>query len=683
MRSAGRLNPGYGQFRWVVLLLAVAVILPTVCLLWFMGEVVKNERLVVRQKLVDFYTDRLADVTAKMGRAWADRCRGLAEESAALEPRERFLRATVHSAFDGLILYDATGNQLYPALATDGGTLTRPTEVFADAWELEFVTQDYARAAARYEQYARISDGRARLAARVGKSRCLAKLGQLEAAIHECSLVVSSPLAQTGDSATLSLVANAGLLLLNWAARSAEHETILEPTFRKMLAMLYRANDSGAALPADQNAFIARKLLEIGRDLDLFDGRSGSVDETNLKKLIAADENSIAFAEQFPTSDALADWPTNRLRRLESGREIWYGLVERTPHGSCVALLSGPSAASVLEDVVSRLQDDNVNCRILDGAGLFVAGHVQPSREAFVTTPLGASFADWTAELHFKDGDVFDRVAGERIGLYTWAGVLVILLIFASGAFAAKAIGKQVKLNRLKNDFIATVTHELKTPLASMRLLVDTLLEGNYRDQQQVTDYLQLVSRENERLSRLIDNFLTFSRMERNKKAFQLRPTPAADIAHAAVVAVKTKFSRGNCQFDADIPDNLPEVMADQDAMVTVLVNLLDNAYKYSHETKRITLDVVTENGTVRFSVSDNGVGIPRRAARRIFKRFYQVDRRLSRRAEGCGLGLSIAKFIVDAHRGSISVDSRPGQGSTFSVRLPANGRSQAQRSRR
>ena len=233
-------------------------------------------------------------------------------------------------------------------------------------------------------------------------------------------------------------------------------------------------------------------------------------------------------------------------------------------------------------------------------------------------------------------------------------------------------MSRQVKLNRLKNDFIATVTHELKTPLASMRVLVDTLLEGHYRDQQQVTEYLQLISRENGRLSRLIDNFLTFSRMERNKQAFRIRRTRPEAIAQTAAEAVKTKFDQASCHFETEISDGLPEVMADADAMVTVLVNLLDNACKYSHEDRRITLRITGENGAVCFAVSDNGVGIPRRAAKRIFKRFYQVDRSLARRAEGCGLGLSIAKFIVDAHGGSIDVESKPGQGSTFSVKLPA-----------
>ncbi|NIP27920.1 MAG: GHKL domain-containing protein [Phycisphaerae bacterium] len=249
---------------------------------------------------------------------------------------------------------------------------------------------------------------------------------------------------------------------------------------------------------------------------------------------------------------------------------------------------------------------------------------------------------------------------------------MVIVLILASGGIAGQAVGRQIKLNRLKNDFIATVSHELKTPLASMRVLADTLLEGNYKDQKQATEYLQLICKENKRLSGLIDNFLTFSRMERNKHAFEMAKTSPALIANAAAEAVKTKFSKGQCEFDVNISEDLTDVSADHDAMVTVLVNLLDNAYKYSHDDKHIDFRVFNEDGLICFSVSDNGIGLSPRAIKKIFKRFYQVDRSLSRRSEGCGLGLSIAKFIVDAHNGSITVDSKPGTGSTFTVKLPA-----------
>ena len=148
--------------------------------------------------------------------------------------------------------------------------------------------------------------------------------------------------------------------------------------------------------------------------------------------------------------------------------------------------------------------------------------------------------------------------------------------------------------------------------------------------------------------------------------------TVPAEIAEAAAEAMQTKFNGGKCKFDVSIGENLPQVSADKDAMVTVLVNLLDNAYKYSYDDKQIELKVFAEENKVCFSVSDNGFGIPRRAVKKIFNRFYQVDSSLSRQAEGTGLGLAIVKFIVDAHKGQITVDSKPGKASIFTVKLPA-----------
>jgi signal transduction histidine kinase len=229
-----------------------------------------------------------------------------------------------------------------------------------------------------------------------------------------------------------------------------------------------------------------------------------------------------------------------------------------------------------------------------------------------------------------------------------------------------------MRLTRLKNDLIATVSHELKTPLASMRMLVDTLLEGRYRDQGQVTEYLQLIGRENQRLSRLIDNFLAFSRMERNKHAFQLAKVPVAEIVAAAVEAVQERFAGPGCQLEVEVAPDVPAVVGDRDALVTVLLNLLDNAYKYTREQKHVCVRAYSANGQVVLEVRDNGIGIPRRAQRRIFERFYQVDQSLTRKAGGCGLGLSIVQFIVTAHGGSIGVASDMASGTTFTVRLQA-----------
>jgi signal transduction histidine kinase len=671
MKFMQRLHPGFGQYRWVVLLLAVAVILPTVGLLWFMNKVVKSERLVVRQRLTTFYKGRLIEVAAKAAEQWADVCRQL-ERKPSVPPYRLFVAAVGQGGYDGLLIYDDAGQRLYPVLSTDAGTLARPSEDFRDVWEMEFINQQYEQAAELYEERARISDDHGRLAAYIGKCRSLAKAGRIDQAVAECKLRAAfSPLAETGDSRCLALIANARLLMLSWIQDRSAYTALHEETFRKLLAMLYNANGAGSALPADENLFIARKVLEIGDRTGLLNKNTDLLRGTSLKRLIQVEEQSIRFAEQFPTIEKLDDWQGDRLQPLTLGEEPLYGISHRAGRGTCVALVSRARLTRLLAEYAASFQDANVDYRILDEAGKLVAGVPETGREPFAAGAVGPHFPGWTIQLFFKGGDVFERAASEQIAIYTWTGVLFIVLILASGAVAARSIGYQVRLNKLKNDFIATVTHELKTPLASMRVLVDTLLEGNYRDQSQVTEYLQLVSRENERLSRLIDNFLTFSRMERNKQAFQMRPVSPVSIARAAAEAVKTKLGRGHCCFETEIPDQLPEIRADHDALVTVLVNLLDNAYKYSGDEKRIKLSVTADKAAVRFAVTDNGLGIPRRALQKIFERFYQVDRSLSRRAEGCGLGLSIAKFIVDAHQGTITVESKPGQGSTFTVAIP------------
>jgi signal transduction histidine kinase len=206
-----------------------------------------------------------------------------------------------------------------------------------------------------------------------------------------------------------------------------------------------------------------------------------------------------------------------------------------------------------------------------------------------------------------------------------------------------------------------------------MRLLVDTLLNAPSLHEPTAREYLQLIATENRRLSRLIDNFLAFSRMERNKHAFDFAATAPSQIVDSAAAAVHERFQPPDCRFQAQVAPDLPAITADADALVTALINLLDNAYKYSGDLKEITLRVEARHGNVTFAVSDNGIGLAPRETKRIFKRFYQVDQRLARTGGGCGLGLSIVRFIVTAHRGTVWVESEPGRGSTFIISIPAN----------
>jgi signal transduction histidine kinase len=293
------------------------------------------------------------------------------------------------------------------------------------------------------------------------------------------------------------------------------------------------------------------------------------------------------------------------------------------------------------------------------------------SAGALVTLPAGEQMPGWRVALSLKDQDFFEAAAGRETAIYLWTAILVIIGMAVLTLVALRAVRRQMKLARLKNELVATVSHELKTPLASMRLLVETLLDSERFDEQRTREYLQLIGQENERLGRLIQNFLTFSRMERKRHSFHFSLLPARQLVEAAIESVRGRFDTSGCQLQVQIEDNLPPVMADPDALATALINLLENAYKYSDEIKEIVVGARAENGSVILSVKDNGVGIAPRERKKIFEPFYQVDQRLTRKGSGCGLGLSIVQFITTAHRGKVSVESHPGCGSTFSIALP------------
>jgi signal transduction histidine kinase len=186
---------------------------------------------------------------------------------------------------------------------------------------------------------------------------------------------------------------------------------------------------------------------------------------------------------------------------------------------------------------------------------------------------------------------------------------------------------------------------------------------------------LQLISGENQRLTRLIENFLTFSRIERNRQRFDFAAINPGGVIQSAAHVMRERLQGPACHFEVEAPADLPLLRADEDALITVLLNLIDNAYKYTPASnqgvKKISVRAHHAGGEIVFEVADNGIGIAPRDQKRIFRRFYRVDQRLARETTGCGLGLSIVEFIVRAHGGRVSVRSRPGVGSTFVVRIP------------
>ena len=702
------------QLRWVILLLAAAVILPTVCLLWFMNQAVKNERLAVRQRLKEVYIRQLK---ATMDDGWIQ------------------LNLSLPLA-QGILIYNDNDKMVFPVLADNDSFIE--SENLQTGLRLEHGQNAPAEALQIYQDI-RQSAHRVslRFAADIAAARCLNKLDQTEEAIG----ILQSGIADNPEEGITSRIQkyHAYLLLLKMIAKD-------DPRFEQTLSTLFDNAIQGLktdnelqflgesdflrhAIPSSLQSFVLSKYIDYTQQLP-----EDPLREKNIKQaehIVSLLNRSLQTAWDYPEPSFIKseEIVLSSLFSLKTQNPL-YGRYHRSRGYTRLLVFNRDHWKSVMESVVKEAKQLQAVCSIYDQEGIFVAGtDVRQVKHAiiniqnpFLKMELSESLPGWTAHLYVEDV-IFEAIAQRQTATYLWAGGLVVVLILGSGGLMAQVLGRQIRMNRLKNDFIATVTHELKTPLASMRLLVDTLLEGHYEGKQTATEYLQLVANENKRLTHLIDSFLTFSRMERNKQVFDFQLTPPAAIAVAAVEAMGAKFrstgilpvnhsrstgldsvnhgqacpeqSRGDahdttnigetpapsesmgetpmipCKFSASIADDLPAVNADKDGMVTVLVNLLENAYKYTNGEKHIELSVYEENGHVCFAVKDNGIGLSPRAQRKIFNRFYQVDSRLSRRAEGCGLGLSIVKFIVDAHKGTIEVESKLNQGSVFTVKLP------------
>ena len=261
---------------------------------------------------------------------------------------------------------------------------------------------------------------------------------------------------------------------------------------------------------------------------------------------------------------------------------------------------------------------------------------LSPPGEAIAAGP---ALPGWQIAFSYVDAKAMERAASSRLATYLWVGYLVIAAVAFTGILLGYSFRRQYRLAQLKTDLVATVSHEMRTPLASMRLLIESLQDDKNLDQVKTREYLDLIAGGNQRLSSLVENFLTFSRIEHNREPFKFSPTSPKSVIESVQRATRERLQSSGCCFEFEVDPDLPDVLADTDALETALLNLLDNAFKYTGVDKRISMRAYSEESCAVFSVEDNGIGIAPREQKRIFKSFYRVDRRLARETSGCGLG--------------------------------------------
>lgn len=253
---------------------------------------------------------------------------------------------------------------------------------------------------------------------------------------------------------------------------------------------------------------------------------------------------------------------------------------------------------------------------------------------------------------------------------YLILGALSLLLI-GGLVLTYRSVSKEVAVARLKSDFVSNVSHELRTPLSLILLYAETLELGRIKSREKVEEYYRIIRKESERLSRLINNILDFSRIEAGRKEYDFRETDVAELVRGTLDAYRYQIERNGFEFEQNIEGDIPPVRLDREAIARALVNLVNNALKYSADEKFLRVNLYRENGVVKLEVIDRGIGIARREQSKIFEKFYRTGDPLVHNTKGSGLGLSLVRHIAHAHGGAVDVESAPGKGSRFTLSLP------------
>lgn len=316
----------------------------------------------------------------------------------------------------------------------------------------------------------------------------------------------------------------------------------------------------------------------------------------------------------------------------------------------------------------------NRRMALIDGAGRTVhqTGGLSPAEdiEPALRVPVGSALPHWEVVLYTPNG-TFGRTGS---GYALLSGMLVVVLfvsLFGSGILLLREAHRNRREAQQKTTFVSNVSHELKTPLTTIRMYADLLAEGRVSEPEKSKRYLETIGSESRRLTRLVNNVLDFSRLEQNSKKYNRCSFDLCEILEETIQLQRLRIQAVGMELTTAWPDIPVPVVSDPDAIRQVLINLIDNAVKYAASGKALHVGMVRTGNDYSISVADCGAGIAPRHHARIFERFYRVDDSLTAESQGCGLGLSIARRMMEDLGGSLSLLPVKGGGACFTVLIP------------
>lgn len=387
----------------------------------------------------------------------------------------------------------------------------------------------------------------------------------------------------------------------------------------------------------------------------------------------AGEFNSLRATEgrRLALSRAAEDF-LNDPRTVLPGEDIAY-LAFRNTDPFAAVLVSADVLGSRWQPRIFSTRGEDLEAVLYAADGSAVFGSPPPATPPFaVTRDLRIDDTPWLLQIWpGRPEAIYADIRQKRTLSLTMLGFVTVLLAFG-GYLTVRIVKRELEIARLRADFVSTVSHEFRSPLTGIRQLGGMLLDGRVTDPEKQRGYFKMIVQESDRLSRLVENILNFSRMEEGRREYRFEPLDPSPWLRTLVADFVTEIAANGAAVEADIQDGLPPISADKEALGSAVRNLLDNAVKYSPGSKTVWLDAGAEGDAVKISVRDKGVGISEHDRKRIFDRFYRAEGEISKRIKGVGLGLSLVKHVVTAHGGTVEYQSRVGEGSIFTIRLPA-----------
>ncbi|MFZ2053310.1 MAG: HAMP domain-containing sensor histidine kinase [Candidatus Aminicenantales bacterium] len=652
------LRPG----QRLIAVFVVFILLPGTFLGIFALRALRQEgqlgRQRTRERLERIATEIGADLDSEF-RRW--------EETPRLAAREETLDAgnypdIIRQAFEqpgcGVFLFKShRGLQVFPPdallykLASAPAPQTLPMRLpssFVEAESLEIERKDYERAVRAYRRLLDSKDAGLRPLLLQRLARTLRKAGRLEesAAVYR-------------DLQRLDTVWIAGLPS-DLIARSE-------------LSSLAAERGDTAELQAYALAFYrdlagGKWLLDKPRYLYYSDRsrswcRESQVAEVEFNDLRMTEERNLAL------SRAAENFLVQPARVLSGEADVHLAFWQADPFAAVV--LSASFLGSNWWPQVLSAKGEDIDAALFspDGRALFGSLSAEPPPFA-VIQDIRAGQAPWRLQVWPRQPAAINAEIRQRQTLSLTMLVFVGALLLFGGAITLRIVRREMEIARLRADFVSTVSHEFRSPLTGIRQLAEMLLDGRTTDREKQRGYFRMIVEESDRLTRLVENILDFSRMEEGRREYKFEPLNPTPWLRKLVADFKSEIAANGVAIEANIPDGLPPISADGQALGSAVRNLLDNAVKYSPGERTVWLDAEAEAGAIRIAVRDRGVGISEQDQKHVFDRFFRAEGDISKRVKGAGLGLSLVKHIVTAHGGTVECRSRVGEGSTFTIRL-------------